>query len=57
MQCLIDLLFLLCVAALLEDLDDDELVAPRETEVRVFADEFIVFVLGYDLPCVILVWI
>lgn len=50
MQCLIDLLFLLRVAALLEDLDDDELVAPRETEVRVFADKFIVFVLGYDLP-------
>lgn len=53
MQCLVDALFLLRVAALLKDLNDDEFVASRETEVRVLTDEFIVVMLGYNLTALI----
>lgn len=49
MKCLVYSLFLLSVTALLEYLDDDQLVGPGKAEIRVFADEFIVFVLGDDL--------
>jgi hypothetical protein len=42
----------LCVSALLEDLDEDEVVGALEAEVRVFADEFVGLVLGYHLVTV-----
>lgn len=49
MKCLVYSLFLLSVTALLEYLDNDQLVGPGKAEICVFADEFIVFVLGDDL--------
>lgn len=53
MQCRVDALFLLRLAALLENLNDDELVASRETEVRVLTNEFIILMLGYNLTVLI----
>lgn len=48
-KCLVYSLFLLGITALLEDLDYDQLVGPGKAEICVFADEFIVLVLGDDL--------
>lgn len=48
-KCLVYSLFLLDITALLEYLDYDQLVGPGKAEICVFADEFIVLVLGDDL--------
>lgn len=43
---------LVCIAALLEDLDQDEFVRALDPQIRVFHDELVGFVLGYDLVCI-----
>ena len=52
LQLLINHLLQFCVSSLLEDLDGGELVCALEVEVRIFADNLVWLVLGYDLVCV-----
>lgn len=52
LQLLIIRLLRFCVSSLLENLDEDELVRALEVEVRVFADDLVWLVLGYDLTSV-----
>lgn len=48
-QCRVDSLLLGSITALLEDLDEDELVRPGEAQVCVLADDLIWLMLGDDL--------
>lgn len=43
---------LVCTSTLLEDLDQDEFIRALDSQIRVFHDEFVGFVLGYDLVCI-----